>query len=163
MIPPLATFSEESIYLDTMIPYGLLRGLDPAIKTFFQALEAGNFQAFTSVLAFDELAYRLLLALIKDKYPGSPLDQLRQNETQRLAEFGSAVATQLDHLRHFPNLVLLPVDSGDLVQMSKALTQYHLRPRDGLHLAAMHKVACFNLASNDHHFDQVPYIRRFSL
>jgi hypothetical protein len=55
------------IYLDTMLPYLLLRGLEPAVKPFFQRIDRGELMAYTSVLTFDELAYRLLLALIKDR------------------------------------------------------------------------------------------------
>ena len=53
-----------------------LRGIDPAVKPFFQRIERGELTAYTSALTFDELAYRLILALIKDCYSGSPLDQL---------------------------------------------------------------------------------------
>ena len=104
-----------------------------------------------------------MLALIKDKYLGSPLDRLRDDEVGLLTEFAPAVTAQLDHLRHFPNLVVLDVAIDDLAHMNEALVQYQLRPRDGLHLAAMHRVDCFNLASHDHHFDRVPYIHRFTL
>jgi predicted nucleic acid-binding protein len=47
--------------------------------------------------------------------------------------------------------------------MNNAIVKYHVRPRDALHFAAMQRIGCFDLASNDHHFDQVPQIRRFTL
>jgi predicted nucleic acid-binding protein len=40
---------------------------------------------------------------------------------------------------------------------------YLLRPRDGLHLAAMQQIPCLDLASTDPHFDRVPHIQRFTL
>lgn len=43
-------------------------------------MQSGSLAAYTSVLTFDELGYRLLLALIKDNYPGSPLERLRDQE-----------------------------------------------------------------------------------
>ena len=76
MTAPLAAFTGSVIYLDTMLPYMLLRGVDPAVKHFFKRIEEGDFAAYTSALTFDELAYRLLLALIKDRYGSSPLDRL---------------------------------------------------------------------------------------
>ena len=80
MTAPLDAFSGSVIYLDTMLPYMLLRGADPAVKHFFKRMEEGDFAAYTSALTFDELAYRLLLALIKDRYGSSPLDRLRDEE-----------------------------------------------------------------------------------
>ena len=47
--------------------------------------------------------------------------------------------------------------------MDQAMVAYAIRPRDALHFAAMQRAGCFDLASNDHHFDRVPQIRRFSL
>ncbi|MBI3943686.1 MAG: hypothetical protein HY326_11790 [Chloroflexi bacterium] len=61
MTAPLSGFSGSTIYLDTMLPYAFLRGIDPGVKAFFDRLESGDITAFTSVLIFDELAYRLLL------------------------------------------------------------------------------------------------------
>ena len=46
--------------------------------------------------------------------------------------------------------------------MSRPL-QYHLRPRDALHLAAMQKCGCFDLLSHDPDFDRVPMISRYTL
>lgn len=72
MTAPLSTFAGDVIYLDTMLPYALLRGIDPAVKSFFNRIERGAFLAYTSALTFDELAYRLLLALTRDHY--APLE-----------------------------------------------------------------------------------------
>jgi len=52
----LTSFAGSTLYLDTMIPYALLRGLDPAARDLFARIEAAELQAYTSVLAFDELA-----------------------------------------------------------------------------------------------------------
>jgi len=61
----LSSFTGNAIYVDTMIPYMLLRGIAEA-QPFFECLERGEVLAYTSVLTFDELGYRLILALIKD-------------------------------------------------------------------------------------------------
>lgn len=72
MSKPLTTFAGDVLYLDTMIPYALLRGLEPAARILFTRIETGELHAYTSVLTFDELTYRLLLALIRERYGGSP-------------------------------------------------------------------------------------------
>lgn len=156
-------FQEKTVYLDTMLPYAFLRGIDPEVKKFFQMIENGETQAYTSVLTFDELAYRLILALIKDQYPGSPLDNLRTNEVKYLSEFVPPIVAQLEHLRGFPNLHVLDVPNTDLNIAFDAMVKYQLRPRDALHYAAMQQVSCLNLASNDLHFDRIPDITRFTV
>lgn len=57
MSQPIATFTGNTVYLDTMIPYALLRNIEAtAVKALFERIYAGELQAFTSVLTFDELA-----------------------------------------------------------------------------------------------------------
>jgi len=163
MTTPLNAFTGSIIYLDTMLPYMLLRGVDPAIKPFFARIERGELYAYTSILTFDELAYRLMLAFIKDHYSGSPLERLRDEEEKMMAEFAPAIATLLRRLRAYTHLTVLDVLVPDLDVMDTTMTQYHLRPRDALHLAAMQRAHCLDLASNDHHFDRVPAVRRYTL
>ena len=74
----LISFSGTAIYLDTMVFYALVRNIEPdAVKALFRRIERAQITAFTSVLTFDELAYRLLLALIRDRHEGHPVDHLR--------------------------------------------------------------------------------------
>jgi predicted nucleic acid-binding protein len=163
MSESLASFTGAVLYLDTMIPYALLRGLDPAARDLFARIERGELQAYTSVLTFDELAYRMLLALIRDQYGGSPLEHLRDNEEQMIAQFYPQIAPHLARLRTFPNLFLVELTATDLVVMDEAMSLYHLRPRDALHLAAMQRCDCFQLVSHDSDFDRVPHVQRYTL
>lgn len=160
---PFAEFVGDAIYVDTMIPYALLRGLEPMAQTVFSRVQAGELVAYTSVLTFDELVYRLLLARIRDEYDGSPLDRLRNDEAQMIAEFYPEVSPHLRQLRNFPNLVVVDITSEDVSTMDEAMRQHHVRPRDALHLAAMQKCACLNLLSNDSDFDRVSRIQRYYL
>ena len=162
MTTPLSAFAGEVIYLDTMLPYMLLRGVEPTVKPFFERIERGECLAYTSALTFDELAYRLLLAFIKDHYDGSPLERLRDEEEKMMAEFAPTVVTLLRRLRAYTHLIVLDVLASDLDAMDTAMEQYHLRPRDALHLAALQRASCLDLASNDHHFDRVPTVRRYT-
>ncbi len=163
MANALNSFEGSVIYVDTMLPYMLLRGIDESVKPFFERLERGELAAYTSVLTFDELGYRLLLALIKDQYAGSPLDQLRAAEEKMMTEFAPTVATLLRRLREYTALTIVEILSDDLEVMSEAMIQFHLRPRDGLHYAAMKRLNCFDVASNDAHFDRVSHLKRYSI
>jgi predicted nucleic acid-binding protein len=164
MSQAVATFKGDMVYLDTMIPYALLRNIEiAAVKALFQRIHTGELQAFTSVLTFDELAYRLLLAVIRDNQPGNPLDHLRRDEANLIATYYPAVAVEVQRLQTLPNLVLLDLTAADINLMHQLAQQHRLRPRDALHLTAMHKCGCFNLVSQDSDFDHVPYVQRFTL
>jgi predicted nucleic acid-binding protein len=162
MATSLSSFTGNTIYIDTMIPYMLLRGISEA-QPLFERLERGEVLAYTSVLTFDELGYRLILALIKDHYEGSPLEFLRDQEEKMLAEFASTVSSLLKRLRGYTNLTVLDVLVSDLDVMNEVMPQYRLRPRDALHYAAMQRVGCLNLASNDPDFDHIPMIKRYTV
>jgi predicted nucleic acid-binding protein len=163
MSQPLSAFSGDTLYLDTTILYALLRGIEPGAQTLFTRIETGELRASTSVLTFDELAYRMLLALIRDQYGASPLERLRNQEQQMIEEFYPRLAPRMLQLRTFPNLILVEVAPADLDAMDEAMLTYHLRPRDALHLAAMQKCECLDLVSHDPDFDRVPAVRRFTL
>jgi len=166
MASSLVVFDESVIYLDTIMLYVFLRAepqVRPILKGFFESVEQGRIAAYTSALTFDELAYRLLLAVIHDKYPGSPLDRLRAEEAALLSEFSPIIAPSLRLLRQLPNLRVLDVTAGDVDVMLDLMPRYALRPRDALHVVAMQKVGCEAIASNDPHFDRVPHLRRFEV
>lgn len=166
MADNLLEFSGRIIYLDTMILYSFVRPdktLRPVLREFFRRIEQGNLIAHTSVLTFDELSYRLLLAAIRDKYPDSPLDRLREHETEMMAEFYPRVIGTVRRLSLFPNIVTLSV-TPDMVQTMMDLMERHrLRPRDALHLASVHSGGSDALASNDTSFDRAPGVSRFEL
>ncbi len=166
MAVSLVDFNESVVYLDTMMLYVFVRAeakAKPILQSFFNSIEQGRITAYTSVLTFDELAYRLLLAAIRDKYPGSALDRLRDEEQKMVTEFHPAIMPTLRLLRQFPNLILLDVSADDADSMFDLMERYALRPRDALHVAAMQKAGCEAIASNDPHFDRVPSLRRFEL
>lgn len=166
MAAPLADLTEGAIYLDTMLLYTFVRAepkARPVLKGFFEAIEQGRLIAFTSPLAFDELAYRLLLAAIRNKYEGSPLDRLRDEEQKLMAEFYPVILPPLRLLRRFPNLRIVAISSDDADAMFDLMQRHELRPRDALHVAAMRKAGCDAMASNDRHFDRVPGLRRFEV
>ena len=92
----------------------------------------------------------------------APCLLLRAQEDRLITEFAPAVTSELRKLRNFPNLTVLDVTRFDLEVMNQAMVDFAIRPRDALHFAAMQSISCLDLASNDHHFDRIPQIRRFS-
>jgi predicted nucleic acid-binding protein len=159
----LAEFRGTTLYLDTMIPYALLRKIEPAATELFERIKAGELYAYTSVLTFDELTYRLLLALVRKRYGGAPLSHLRDRKAEMIGEFYPQLAPALARLRAFPNLTLVDVTVADLTRMSDNISTYQLLPRDALHLSAMQACDCFDLVSHDADFDRVPMVQRYTL
>jgi predicted nucleic acid-binding protein len=159
----IADFTGHTLYLDTMIPYALLRGIEPEAKQLFERIQTGSIEAYTSALTFDELAYRLLLALIRDHYEGSPLDRLRHEEENMIRQFYPMIAPQLKMLRYFPHLTIIEITKSDIDAMNETILQYFVKPRDALHIAAARKSRCYDMVSNDADFDRIPFIRRYTL
>jgi predicted nucleic acid-binding protein len=159
----LSEFDGEVLYLDTMIFYRLLREEGSPAEPLFRRIQANEIQAYTSVLTFDELAYRLLLARIRDCYTGNPLDNLRQNEHKLIGEFAPQIESVLVQTQNFPNLFLIDFTVADLVPFYQLMCKYQLRPRDALHLAAMLKVDCLAIVSQDSDFDHITDIQCYKL
>lgn len=163
MSQPVSRFRGESLYLDTMVFHALLRANNDAARVLFKAIEAGQYRAYTAALTFNELAYRMLLSLIRDKYGKSPQDRLRQDRQGMVNEFYAHIETRLTQLQLLLHLVVLDITATDLTTMHRNCITYHLLPRDALHLAAMQKVGCTALVSLDSDFDRVQGIQRYIL
>ncbi|MFZ1755992.1 MAG: type II toxin-antitoxin system VapC family toxin [Caldilineaceae bacterium] len=163
MSRPISAIDSSQIYLDTNTFYLLLRAVTPQANELFGEIEQGGLYAYTSALTFDELAYRLLLALIRDVYGRSPLDRLRQNKSEMVAAFSSKVDDLLAEMIGYPHLTIVSVDAKDILAMRQNIKHFRLMPRDALHLAAMQKVGCFHLISQDSDFDHIPGITRYTL
>lgn len=159
----VANFTGETIYLDTMILYEFLRTEEEQVIALFKRIEAGEITAHTSVLTIDEVSYRMMLAFIKDQTGGSALDQLRRDKTKWIQSIYPQLQPQLQRMQGFPNLHLTAVETDDLTRMHNAVRQYQLMPRNALHFAAMQKVNCLNIVSEDGDFDRIPHVQRYTL
>lgn len=163
MSQPIANFQGDKLYLDTNTFYLFLRAITPEAQWLFRGIQQGSFQAYTSALTFDELAYRMLLALIRDNYSGAPLDRLRQQTAAMIAEFYPQLQPRLLQLQAYPNPTLLDVTADDLIHMHQNISDYNLLSRDALHLAAMQKCGCLYFVSQDGDFDHIPGLQRYTL
>lgn len=163
MSTSLRDFTGTTLYLDTMVFYALVRGIEPAVRDLFNKIKNDQLQAYTSVITFDELAYRMVFALAHDKYGESTPEHWKQEKTEVFSEFYPTVLPSMTLLRNFPNLTLLDVSAIDLMLMSENMGRCVLAPRDALHLSAMQKCGCFNLVSNSTTFDCVTEVHRYTL
>jgi predicted nucleic acid-binding protein len=163
MILSISQFRGPTIYVDTMVFHLFLRTKNPVIESVMNSAQKGEFTLYTSVLTFDELAYRLLLARIRDLYPGNPLEQLRQDGRKLTAQLYPDISVSLARLQTLSNLVTISIRQADVAAMNQNVLAYQLPPRDALHLAVMQKARCLRIWSEDTDFDDVPGIVRYSI
>lgn len=151
-------------YLDTNFLYAHLRsrrGATVGPTASWRALVTAEMAdgAVISALMLDELAYRLVLAWLRDDGERDPLSAYRRDgraamrtARRRLASVWRAV----DSL----GLELQPTD-GVVVAGAKALmSRPGLPPRDAFHAAHALAARCEVIASSNRGLDQVPGLRR---
>jgi predicted nucleic acid-binding protein len=114
-----------------------------------------------SALVFDELAYRLILAWLRDDGIGDPLSKYREDPQavmgavrRRLTNTWRAV----DSL----SLELQLTDSAVVEQARSLMARPGLGPRDSFHAAHALVGGCDAIASTDEAFDQVTGLRRLA-
>jgi predicted nucleic acid-binding protein len=114
-----------------------------------------------SALVFDELAYRLILAWLRDDGVGDPLSKYREDARavmgvvrRRLTSTWRAV----DSL----SLELQITDSAVVEQARSLMARPGLGPRDSFHAAHALVGGCDAIASTDEAFDQVAGLRRLA-
>lgn len=155
--------STGSIYVDTNVLYMYLRA-DPShletIKAFFTQVVDGRLDVFVSVVALDELYYRLLLGRIKDTASGNPLDVLRDDLAGAIDQHGNLISTAIRKLVSIPHFNLVGIEAEDSEKMLENIQAYSLLPRDALHLAIIQRLGIRMIASDDRDFDRVESINR---
>ena len=152
-------------YLDTNFIYAHLRAKRGATLGPIEAWRARVLNEMNdgggviSGLVLDELAYRLVLAWLRDDGDGDPLSTYRadarkamQASRRRLAAAWRAV----DSL----SLELQPTGHAVVEGAKSLMAQPGLPPRDAFHAAHALEAGCDLIASSDAAFDQVSGLRR---
>lgn len=153
------------VYLDTNYLFGLLRAHEAAGDEEFRAWrrrveqEIGEDPALVTDLVVDELAYRLVLAWLRDADDAAPLTTYRRST--------SAV---LRKLRPKLSVLWKALDSLDLDWATGGPASRHiaqtlmddpgLSPRDAFHAAYAIDSQCARIVSSDAAFDRVHRVSR---
>ena len=152
-------------YLDTNFIYAHLRAkrgatLGPVEAWRARVLsEMDNGGGVISGLVLDELAYRLVLAWLRDDGDDDPLSTYRQDagKTMRAARRRLTAAWRaVDSL----SLELQPTEHAVVEGAKSLMAQPGLAPRDAFHAAHALEGGCALIASSDAGFDQVAGLRR---
>lgn len=152
-------------YLDTNFVYTHLRSKRGATLGPVEAWRAlvlsemDEGGGVISALVLDELAYRLVLAWLRDDGDGDPLSTYRvdprkamQTTRRRLAAAWRAV----DSLA----LELQPTEHAVVEAAKSLMARPGLAPRDAFHAAHALKAGCDLIASSDPGFDRLAGLRR---
>jgi len=94
------------------------------------------------------------------------VDMLVLDETIYISKkkYGLSYSDTLNFLEDnvMPFVEVIPLERKDFKLMKKYLKDYKIKPSDALHLAAMDKVGCNTIASEDEEFDKT-HIKRIWL
>ena len=153
-------------YLDTNFLYAHLRSrrggsLGPVETWRAQVLGEMDDGGVISGLVLDELAYRLVLAWLRDDGDSDPLSSYRAepHSAMRAARRRLTAAWRaVDSLA----LELQPTEQAVVEGAKSLMAQPGLAPRDAFHAAHALKAGCNLIASSDAGFDQVPGLRRLA-
>lgn len=154
-------------YLDTNLLYAHLRSergrtLGPVESWRARVLDAiGDGAGVISALVLDELAYRLVLAWLRDDGDGDPLSTYRadprsamRTARRRLTAAWSAV----DSL----GLELQPTEAAAVGRAKSLMAKPGLAPRDAFHAAHALEAGCELIASSDLGFERAPGLKRLA-
>src|SRR5215471_3825913 len=159
----LDEFTSGAIYIDTNVWYMYLRA-DSAhqhiLTTFLERVVRGAIEAFVSILALDELFYRLLLARVKDATDRNPLEVLRTDLAGAIATHSDLIDAALRKLMSLPHVHLVSAETADFSGMLNSIRVYGLLPRDALHVTIMQRLGLRAIASDDTDFDRVATLTR---
>jgi len=152
-------------YLDTNFIYAHLRAkrgatLGPVEAWRARVLsEIDDGGGVISALVLDELAYRLVLAWLRDDGDDDPLSTFRRDAGVAMRSVRSRLTSAW---RSVDSLALeLQPGGHTVVERAKSLmSQPGLAPRDAFHAAHALEAGCDLIASSDAGFDQVTGLRR---
>jgi predicted nucleic acid-binding protein len=152
-------------YLDTNFVYAHLRAkrgatLGPVESWRARVLsEIEDGSGVISALVLDELAYRLVLAWLRDDGDDDPLSTYRADSRKAMQAARrrlTATWRAIDSLA----LELQPTDHAVTDGAKTLMAQPGLPPRDAFHAAHALAAGCSLIASSDTGFDHVPGLRR---
>jgi predicted nucleic acid-binding protein len=150
-------------YLDTNFLYAHLRSkrggtLGPVEAWRARVLDEMDGDGVISGLVIDELAYRLILAWLRDDGDGDPLSTYRSDARTVMQAMRKRLRTTWKAVDSLA-LELQPTEHSVIDRAKSLMSRPGLSPRDAFHAAHALTAGCTLIASGDSDFDQVPGLR----
>lgn len=153
-------------YLDTNFLYAHLRAkrgatLGPVEEWRVRVLSEMDSSGVISGLVLDELAYRLVLAWLRDDGDRDPLSSYRTDARKVMRAARSRLTATwraVDSLA----LELQPTEQAVVEGAKSLMARPGLAPRDAFHAAHALEAGCSLIASSDPSFDEVSGLRRLA-
>lgn len=117
--------------------------------------ELGDGAGVISGLVLDELAYRLVLAWLRDDGDRDPLSTFRADARSAMQAMRRRLSTAWRAVDSLP-LELQPTEHTVVVGAKALMARPGLPPRDAFHAAHALAAGCDLIASSDADFDRVP-------
>jgi predicted nucleic acid-binding protein len=152
-------------YIDTSFLYVHLRepeaGADSAVTTWRDsvALEQGDDTGVVSGLVLDELAYRLIMAWLRDDGDGDPLTTFRRSTSAVMGRMHSRLGRLWEAIDTL-GLELAITDRGVTRWAMELMSDPGLTPRDAFHAAHALDRGCQVIVSSDRGYDRLSELRR---
>lgn len=163
----MSAVASRRCYLDTNFLYVHLRSghakTPPALEAWREAVlaQVAVASGVISPLVHDELAYRLILAWLRDDGVSDPLSHYRANAQATMRSVRERLTMTwraVDSL----SLELQPTDRSVVEQARSLMAVPGLTPRDSFHAAHALVAKCEVIVSSDSAFDDVPRLRRLA-
>ena len=151
-------------YLDTNFLYAHLRSKPAAaadpIEIWRRSVlaEVASDGGVISALVLDELAYRLILAWLRDDGVADPLSRYRAEPQGTMLMVGDRLSATWRAVESLL-LELCPTDHAVVGRAQVLMANPGLSPRDAFHAAHALAAGCTLIASTDPVFTQVPGLR----
>lgn len=150
---------EEAIYLDANIFLHHAFGTKLGAADFLQRLESSSLKVTTSILALEEVTFKLIVQSCSNELPRPTILDVRRL-MENAGRRKKILQPVLDYLGYFEKLTalglkVLDVSPGDREPAREFIWKYGLLPADALHLAVMRRKKIRNLATADDDFGAV--------
>ena len=153
-------------YLDTNFLYAHLRSgrRTPRPVAAWRARvvsEITDSAGVISALVLDELAYRLVLAWLRDDGDSDPLSAYRRDTRNVMRAVRSRLSMTWDAIDSL-SLELQPTSHAVVAMARGLMSQPGVAPRDAFHAAHALEAGCDVIVSSDAGFDGVPGLARLA-
>lgn len=154
-------------YLDTNFLYLHLRSPSARASETFENWrrraigELGPDNGVISALVLDELAYRLILAWLRDDGEADPLSAYRADTPRAMRSIRKRLTGTWEAIERL-SLELQQTDQSVVDRAKSAMARQNLSPRDAFHAAHALAAHCTVIVSSDDAFDRIRPLERLA-